>query len=477
MNNAPWLLEETASRHPRAASLVAPTRTLTYAQLLAVVTATSANLRQAGLEQGDVVAFLARPSDAYIAALLACFYEGIVACPLSLRLPPEAVRRALAQVRAKALVTDAPAPQLLSEGLPVKDLEDLVSWQGDGAPRPRPIAADLPATIIFTSGSSGQPKAALLSIGNHVANANLSNRNIALAPGDGWLLSLPLEHVSGLGIVFRCITSGAAVVVPKPGEELAQALARSPATHLSLVPTQLQRLLGHREGIVRLQRLKAILLGGSAIPYSLIREAVSPGLPIHTTYGLTEMASQVATTPPGAGLDALLTAGRPLHPGHTTVSREGEILVRGEPLFLGYVAGDRVERPIFGDGWFPTGDQGHFDPQGNLVVTGRRDNRFKSGGENVQPEMIERYLCAMDGVEQAVVVPVPNTEFGHVPAAFVRLKRGVNVSALGQDLALHLPRYMIPVRFLPWPEDLEGAMKISRQALAQRAAERIIQTR
>jgi O-succinylbenzoic acid--CoA ligase len=218
--------------------------------------------------------------------------------------------------------------------------------------------------------------------------------------------------------VFRCLISGAAIALPEPDAPLGRSISELRATHVSLVSTQLLRLL--REDAA-LEGLKAVLTGGGPVPEDLVDEALARGLPVHTSYGLTEMASQVTTTAPGAAPEELRTAGRVLPHREVSVSGEGEILVRGETLFAGYVQGGRPGvRPGAG-GWFRTGDLGRLDGAGRLRVLGRRDNLFVSGGENVRPEEIEEALLRIPGVEEAVVVPVPDPEFGERPVAFVRL--------------------------------------------------------
>ena len=147
------------------------------------------------------------------------------------------------------------------------------------------------------------------------------------------------------------------------------------------------------------------------------------------------------------------------------MAEDGESLVRGDTLFAGYVEGDGVKRPLDDGGWFHTGDLGEIDESGYLRVTGRRDNQFISGGENVQPEEIEAALLRIEGVEQAVVVPVADEEFGERPVAFVRARGGGQARDLTEALTLVLPRFKIPMAFRDWPEPqgLEG-MKVDRRA-------------
>jgi O-succinylbenzoic acid--CoA ligase len=399
--------------------------------------------------------------------LLALIRAGCVACPLSTRLPPGGVAPLLEKAACRALIS---SDEELPEATGVRKLrpeELLADEPARGQPsEPLHIALDRPSTIVFTSGSSGAPKAALHTFGNHYYSALGSNANIELALGDRWLHSLPHYHVGGLSILFRCLLAGATVALPEPGAPLGEAVAG--ATHVSLVSTQLLRLL--REDFDP-GELKAILLGGGPIPPPLIDEAASRGLPIYTSYGLTEMASQVTATPPGASREELRTSGRPLPHREVAISGRGEILVRGETLFAGYVEGDSVHRPLDADGWFHTGDLGELDDNGYLSVRGRKDNLFVSGGENIQPEEIEETLSGLDGVQGAVVVPVSDPEFGARPVAFVRaVEGGADRETLTRALEEVLPRFKIPVAFYPWPGEAWGrGIKVDRASFRERA--------
>ncbi len=144
-------------------------------------------------------------------------------------------------------------------------------------------------------------------------------------------------------------------------------------------------------------------------------------------------------------------------------------MVRGETLFAGYVEGGELARPLDPEGWFHTGDLGELDEDGYLRVGGRIDNLFISGGENVQPEEIEEALCRLEGIEDAVVVPIPDAEFGFRPVAFVRASGGaVESEALAQALERTLPRFKIPVAFHGWSDEA-GGMKPDRAAFRERA--------
>ena len=183
-----------------------------------------------------------------------------------------------------------------------------------------------------------------------------ANTNLPLSTGDAWLLSLPMFHVSGLGILFRCTLAGATVIVPAANQSLVEQIEKRRPTHLSLVPAQLSRWLD--DAAQPPEFLKAVLLGGGPLPNDLIQRAHTAGWPLFATYGLTEMASQVTTTTLGAGADELQTVGGVLPDREVMIAEDHEILVRGATLFQGYVQGGRLNRPLDANGWFHTGDIG-----------------------------------------------------------------------------------------------------------------------
>jgi O-succinylbenzoic acid--CoA ligase len=448
------ILTDQAQRTPHAPALVTTGAEHTYAQLDRAVNTAAAHLYACGIQHGHRVAAVADTSLNTLLFLLACWRIGAVACPLSPRFPAALLDTCIADTGAQAMVST-----------------EQLSQPGPAAPPSVPRRPDRPAAVVFTSGSSGRPKAALLSYNNLLLNARRANANLPLAPGDSWLLSLPLYHVSGLGILFRCLAAGATIALDAPGTPLEHAVARFRPTHLSLVATQLQRLLdATAPDAAPTASLcgtspKAILLGGGPTPETLLQRAIECHLPLYTSYGLTETASQMCTTLPGDSLEHLRTAGKPIDPASIRIDDTGIIWVGGPTRFLGYLADGSLVTPFDETGFFRTGDLGAWTQDGYLKVLGRSDNMFISGGENIQPEEIEACLLALPEVEMAVVVGIPHPAFGTVPIAFVKIFPGqpLDSPALQQALAAWLPRFKIPHRFLPWPDAQDdGQMKISR---------------
>ncbi|PSQ86087.1 MAG: o-succinylbenzoate--CoA ligase [Bacteroidetes bacterium QS_3_64_15] len=479
---APCPVHRHAQARPRTLALWTPERRWTYAELDASVAATCVRLRDAGLPEENRVALRLHRGPDLVILLWALWRTGRVAMPLSTRLPAAEVRRTAQRMEAKLLVTRDSA-LLDGESDPEACTPDRIVEReggGDSTPGVRPIHRR--ASLIFTSGSTGTPSAVLHSWANHLYSAKGSNANLplrperseevvsGLRPGDRWLLSLPPYHVGGLAILVRCALSGAAVAIPDRDAFLSAALGTTGATHLSLVATQLRRLLDAQDGSLP-PRVRGVLLGGGPLPEALLRRGHARGWPLHTSYGSTEMASQVTATPPGAPLADLRTAGRCLPHRRLRIDDDGEILVAGPTLCRGIDEAGQVRDPRV-NGWFPTGDLGRLDAQGRLHVQGRVDRQFVSGGENIRPEEIEAALERLDGIERAVVVPVPDEEYGRRPVAFVRLETGRVPDDWRASLATVLPRFKLPDAVHRLPDAaVQDRMKVDRELLRRRAQE------
>lgn len=451
---AQWALER-----PEGVALRTTSGEVTWAEWHRRTIVVAERLRDAGVEASTRVGLCLRPSEEYLTLLVAIFRLGAVACPVNPQFPAD-YRRVLLEQLDCALVIDADELARLRDGF---------VFAADSEKSAFPTwLLDQPATILFTSGSTGSPKAAVLSLRNHLESARMANANLPLHSGDAWLLSLPLFHVAGFGVLFRCLVAGASIVLSPSEMPLHAAVTELGVTHVSLVARQLARLVDVGAWS---PSLKAILLGGSAIPAPLLDRAVAAGLPVYTSYGMTETASQIAATPPGAARAELASSGRPLAAATLRATADGVLQVNGPSRFLGYWRRDGLECPFDSDGWFTTSDLGYFDTAGLLHVRGRRDNVFIAGGENIQPEEIERALCALPGVAQAIVVPVPHPEFGATPVAFVDCDGAIDEERLRDGLLDVLPRFKAPRHFLPWPAEMtDTGMKISRSALAEKAA-------
>jgi O-succinylbenzoic acid--CoA ligase len=442
---------------------------LSWRAVGARVGAVAAGLRALGIGEGQRVGFWAQNRPAHFITLLACWACGGVFVPLNWKAPAAAASEGLPL---DLLVADRPSEAAgARRAIPLSKL--CTAPAGDDSGRPLPVVPlDREAAIVFTSGSSGPPKGVVHTISGFLHSADGTVRFYGMQPHDTWLVSLPLFHVGGLLVFVRCLLSGAAAVFPPSLQAIGEALVSHRPAFVSLVPTQLVRLLKDPHARAALRECRAVLVGGAAPAAALMGQCRDQGIPVSPTYGCTEACAQVTAVAPDAPRQDLATAGRPLPHRRVRLDAAGRIAVGGDTLLSHYLTANRVLRPVK-NGWLQTPDTGRWDERGNLVVLGRSDLIFQAGGENINPEEIEGHLLALPEVLAAVVVPVPHPEFGLVPWALVATSGPLDAARLAAALKKKLASFKVPKRFLPLAAaGCEARGKPDRRALT-RWAERM----
>ncbi|NGX50271.1 MAG: 2-succinylbenzoate--CoA ligase [Chlamydiae bacterium] len=407
-------------------------QTWSFAECHELIEGIARALKAEGVMRGERVALY--PTKEFPTPLLffALFRIGAIAIPLNVYLPHESISQSLDACGATFFLTPdgSSFPKVKQITLPFsKVVKSRVR-----APQTF-LDKEAHATYLFTSGTTSTPKIACHSLGNHYYSALGSNGRMVIKPGDHYLLSLPLYHVAGIAILFRTFLAGATLL-------LSEEIDDPRATHLSLIPTQLSRLLKTSNPGKNMQ----ILLGGANLNIKLYNRAVQSALTVYPTYGMTEMSSQIAThyDPHSFSL------GHPLPYREMKIAEDGEIYLRGKTLFQGYF--DQVEGlslPLNEEGWFCSRDLGEYSPKRGLQMIGRKDRLFISGGENIHPEEIERVLDSIEGVDRAEVLPIPDEEFGFRPVAYIESEEGYNEERVRAHLAKILPKFKLPVAYLP----------------------------
>jgi O-succinylbenzoic acid--CoA ligase len=342
----------------------------------------------------------------------------------ALLLPPAAGAGRLLDALAAALDGTGPAILPLDPSLPPARVADLlqaftpdVVETAEGAVRQHPptdvrtrtgSAADLPAevaVVIATSGSTGEPKGAQLSAAALVHSARASLHRLGASPGERWLCPLPTSHIAGLGVLVRSLVSGTTPVVTGRLDPAQPGLGAPGCAYASLVPTQLRRVL---DAGADLAALRAILVGGAAVPASLLAAARVAGARVVTTYGMSETCG-------GCVYDGVPLDGVRVHTG-----AGGRIRIGGPVVFSGYRNRPDLTAAAMDGGWFVTSDVGRLDPGGHLVVHGRADEMINTGGEKVAPAEVAAILEGCPGVREAAVFGEPDPEWGErVTAAVV----------------------------------------------------------
>lgn len=302
----------------------------------------------------------------------------------------------------------------------------------------RKISLGDTAVIVGTSGSTGQPKGVLLSADALLSSARASLARVGARHGERWLCCLPVTHIAGLQVLVRALLSGADPVLANRAD--AATIAASGAVHVSLVPTQLRRL---GAGATALNTFKSVLLGGAAAAGNLVERARTAGVPVVTTYGMSETCGGCVYD--GMPLDGVRVAirdeaGRQAGPGAS-----GRIWIRGPVLFNGYFGGPRAPA---GE-WFRTSDLGSLDESGVLSVRGRADDIINTGGHKVVPAEVAVALHDCPGVRDVAVVGQKDPEWGErVVAVIVPADRGdpPTLKMLRMHVKQRLPRYAAPSR-------------------------------
>lgn len=413
-----------------------------------------ANEKFNDISQGTKVALLVEDKLDFIINFFALLSIGATVIPLDTKSPLEIIISRMNWINCKNLVLDNTQlnAALYSEYNCI-EASSLKNYLADGIKAYKyQCISPLSNIIVFTSGSSGTPKAVFHNIGNFIYSALGSAKNISLVAEDNWLLSLPLNHVGGLSILFRVFIAGASLSVAETPGNPQNDIANFSPTHISLVPTQLYRLSLSHANLNLLKELKAILIGGAGVWSELISIAKQHDLKIFTSYGSTEMCSQITTTC-SFDEDELLTSGKPLENNSIKISSDGEILVKGKSLFQGYAEGDKVLPKVDEEGYFHSGDRGTIDEFGRLSVIGRIDNMFVSGGENIFPEEIEAALKKIKYIQSSVVVPMNDKEFGAIAVAFIDTMNNEipDKTVINNELSKYLPNYKLPKYYLTFP--------------------------
>lgn len=399
--------------------------------------------------------------------------------------PPYPMKSLFSRWLERAAASDPDAPALMADGVAFSYAALLAA---DPCPLPERLARllqqpELPGhaeLLIATSGSTGATKNVMLSAANLEAAVRASRSRIPLRAGDIWLACLPLQHIGGIAIFYRCAEAGAAVLHHR-GFDATRVMAemeRHGVSHVSLVPAMLARLL---EIGPPPARLKYALVGGGPLSANLARRAHQAGWPICPTYGMSETASQVATLAgfspdwregmvgsplPGITLEIVGDDEKPT-PG------EGRIRVRGPSVMRGYDNDAHEAGQGLRDGWFLSGDRGYLDAHGNLVVLGRHDDMLVSGGVNVHPAEVEGLLLACPGVTDVAVTGVSDEVWGVRIAALVV---GEGVQAVRDWCGTHLPSHLRPRLFLAVVALPRNAMgKLERKHLPELARDMVNQ--
>ncbi|MFT4947797.1 MAG: O-succinylbenzoic acid--CoA ligase [Natronomonas sp.] len=407
----------------------------------------------------------------FVCAVHAAVRSGSQLVPLNARLSPSELAARLDRLEPDVVLCSRETEQLLAgaDDLRVRETTCLtVDDPSTDLTRPLPASEtgvesdphdpDETALVLFTSGTTGEPKGVQLTVRNLTASAVASAFRLGVTPSDRWLCCLPMYHMGGLAPVFRSALYGTELVVQPEfeAEATAAVLDSADITGVSLVPTQLSRLL---DVGLSAPALRTVLLGGAPASESLLDRASDADIPVYPTYGLTETASQVATARPADLHEHPGTVGQPLFGtrvslvdpdgNHVAAHERGEIVVAGPTVTPGYLDADRTAEATSELG-LHTGDLGTRDEDGRLWILGRMDDTIITGGELVAPATVSDVIRGITGIADVAVVGIEDEEWGERVAAALVSDRstGTNPAALTDRVESHcreqLADYKVP---------------------------------
>jgi fatty-acyl-CoA synthase len=487
-----------ARMNPAAVALSTHDEELTYAQLAARVEHTASRLRDLGLSPADRVAYLGPNSiDTWVCFFATARVRGIFVS-LNIRLAAPELGYMLADSGSHVLVhgpecadlaTAAdPAAHGVEHVVPIADLRP-AGGQVEGTPSVTdqdPVDLDTPVLILYTSGTTGRPKGAVLTHGNITWNTVNQLAHVDVLSTDVALCVAPLFHVTGLGQVSMptLLKGGTVVVVPKfdAGAFLAL-IGRRRATSFSAVPTMLQMMCEHPDWeSADLSSLRYVIYGGSSITEQVAQAWLSRGVVLQQGYGMTEAAPGVFMALSDGAISRPVSAGVPhfftdveletADGERTSGPGQGELLVRGPHVFAGYWNRPEETAQVVADDWYRSGDILRIDDDGWAHVVDRVKDLIISGGENIYPAEVEAVITELADVTAAAVVAVPDARWGEVGCAYVVTRAGAELDevALRAHLDQRLARYKIP-RYIELCHELprNATGKVVRAVLRDRA--------
>lgn len=410
-------------------------------------------LAHLGIEQGKRVAILSNNQLDMIIAAHALSYLGAVAVMLNTRLTTSELTYQLNASHACLLLTTSTLQ--IEKALHFKDtftFTEVMRQDQKDIAFVEEISLDDPYTMMFTSGTTGHPKAVMHTYGNHWWSATASALNLGLHDQDKWLLPLPIFHIGGFSILLKSVIYGIpAFVMEKFASDVFHKVIRDKQiTIISLVTLMLNQLIDTLGEEKLPEHVRCLLLGGGSVPEALLQKVKEKELPLFQSYGMTETSSQIVTLSVDDALRKLGSSGKSLFPAQVDIIDQqvdgvGEIVVKGPMVMNGYVDNPKANDASFINGWLKTGDLGYLDEEGFLYVVERRSDLIISGGENIYPSEIESKLLTIDGVLDAGVFGRKDDKWGQVPiACIVRNNEQVTESVIIHQLQRILATYKLP---------------------------------
>jgi len=482
-----WLTRR-AELCPQREAVVDGDRRVNYAQLNQRVNQLARVLGGAGLRRGDRLSMLALNCLEWVEAVMAAAKLGLVLVPLNWRLTPAELGYQLADSQARHLIFEPGLEELARRIAEEAGLERLwvlgeraldraEAYETALAAQPSeepvldyPVEQDLPLLIVYTSGTTGRPKGAVLSQANCLWNALNLHVDLEFTSQDRELVVLPMFHIGGIGLfTLALIYVGASMVVQRNFDpaQIMRRLKDEGITLFFAVPAMYLLMIQSPDfQPAAFQDVRMVFCGGAPLPPALIDQYQELGITLQQGYGMSEASPSTTVLPKDWALAKKGSVGRPHFHLQLKVAgsngeelpagQVGEVLLKGPNIMQGYWNKPQANQEALAGGWFHTGDLGRLDEDGFLYIVDRQKDMYISGGENVYPAEVEHAIFELDQVAEVAVVGVPDPRWGETGRAFVVPRSGARLSQdqvlahlSGRLARFKLPRSVVFVETLP----------------------------
>lgn len=458
----PNFLKKRAFLTPERTAVYFNEQTLSFKELYENSYQIAGQLQGLGVKKDQYIGVLLKNHVDSVVILFALQLLGVKAVILNNRLTTKELIWQLNDAKAATLILDNDFEEIKHEvTIPTVTNEQVLAASSETPEIQEEISLNDVCTVMYTSGTTGNPKGVLHTYGNHWWSAVGSALNLGFTESDRWLCSVPLFHISGYSILMKSVIYGMPMILHESfdADRAINDIKSKHVTIMSVVGTMLFRIVEALKDSKLPNHFRCALLGGGPAPLPLLEACKAKEVPVFQSYGMTETASQIVTLAPEYSITKLGSAGKPLFPSQIEVILEdgtkaptkqaGEIIVKGPNVTKGYLNRPEVLKEKFNQGWFHTGDIGYLDEEGFLYVLDRRSDLIISGGENIYPAEVESVLLAHPGVADAGVTGFADGTWGQVPAAFIVRQKNNHVTEeeLKQFCLENLAKYKVPKSF------------------------------
>lgn len=429
-------------------AIIKSDQTFTYRNLFERAAQLSSSFLDKGINKGNYVPIFFENNLSFIQTTIALWYLGAVPVPLNTKVLNEEIYTIIDDYNFKFLITDKELSlNIITEKLKIICFDKLLahSYKTKAIESP---ALDDEAVVIFTSGSTARPKGVVHTFTSLINNIENGNQILNHNENDRWLASLPFYHIGGFQIICRSLFYGCSIIIPKSLQtiHLAAAILNYNPTHISLVSTQLERLMN--QDVPPNELLKVSLIGGGFINDDLIFESDKLGWKPFRVYGSSETASMVTAISPDEIKNKPQSGGKTFNNVEIKISSDSEILIKSNSLFSKYLNDEKETSSKIKNGFYYSGDLGFVDDDGYLFIEARRNDLIVTGGENVNPIEVEKTLLEFPFIKEACVFSKPDKTWGQiVVAAIVVNNSSFEETSIKEMLKQKLAGYKIPKKF------------------------------